>query len=114
MKLPDWIVMAAVTLIYALVAFWRLGGTVMPQTAWAPEQGESVVLEADVTCYELVYLPGLVPDANHYAARVGSSMRIESSQDGVYWEDVVGETGNDYVFRLENEGPDCDPAALCG
>lgn len=102
MKLPDWIVMAAVTLIYALVAFWRLGGTVMPQTAWAPEQGESVVLEADVTCYELVYLPGLVPDANHYAARVGSSMRIESSQDGVYWEDC-GETGNDYVFAWKTK-----------
>lgn len=93
----DWAVMAAITLVYGAVAFWRLGGTELPTTNWTPEEGQSVVLEADRTCQLLYYLPGLEPDGSHYRSRVGSSMKLESSEDGVTWEDC-GEVGNGYVF----------------
>lgn len=93
----DWALMAGITLVYGLTAFWRLGGTELPVTNWTPEEGQSVVLETDRTCHILYYLPGLEPDADHYRARVGSSMRIESSEDGATWEDC-GEVGDGYVF----------------
>ncbi len=96
----DWIVMGAVTLLYGAVGFWHLGGTQMPLTAWTPQEGESVVLMADKTCHTLYYLPGLTPDANHYAARTGSSMRVETSEDGINWTDC-GDTNNGYVFAWQ-------------
>jgi len=97
MSRADWAIMAGITLAYGVIAFWHLGGTVLPLSNWTPNEGESVVLEADSTCHILYYLPGLEPDADHYRARVGSSMRIESSEDGVSWEDC-GEVGDGWVF----------------
>lgn len=96
----DWIVMAGITLAYALVAFWHLGDRQMPVTNWTPAEGESVVLHGEEPCQTLFYLPGLAPDANHYAARVGSSMLIETSEDGVNWTSC-GETSNSGVFAWE-------------
>jgi len=93
----DWLVMGGVTLIYAFVAFWHLGGTVLPTTNWTPNEGESVVLHCGETANSLIFLPGLSPDANHYAARVGSSMKVETSMDGETWADC-GSTDNGYVF----------------
>ncbi len=93
----DWALMMGITLVYGIAAFWNLGGTVLPTTNWTPEEGQSVVLESDRTCHIIYYLPGLEPDSSHYRSRVGSSMRIESSEDGVTWEDC-GEVGNGYVF----------------
>ena len=61
----DWIVMAGITLAYALVAFWHLGDRQMPVTNWTPAEGESVVLHGEEPCQTLFYLPGLAPDANH-------------------------------------------------
>ncbi len=96
----DWLLMCGVTLIYGLVGFWRLGGTVMPQTSWTPAQGESVVLESEETCNNLYYLPGLVPDGDHYRARLGSAMLVETSEDGVTWNNC-GETKNGHVFAWQ-------------
>ena len=93
----DWIAMAGVTLVYGVVAFWHLGGTVLPTTNWTPNEGESVVLHCKETANNLIFLPGLSPDANHYAARVGSAMKVETSEDGENWTDC-GETKNSYVF----------------
>lgn len=94
---PDWALMLGITLIYGVVAFWQLGDRSLPLTNWTPEEGQSVVLETDRTCHILYYLPGLEPDGQHYRARVGSAMRVESSEDGVTWEDC-GELENAYVF----------------
>lgn len=93
----DWALMLGITAVYGLFAFWHLGGRSLPVTNWTPQEAESVVLQADSTCHVLYYLPGLEPDANHYRARVGSRMRIETSEDGVNWEDC-GETEDGYVF----------------
>ncbi len=98
----DWLLMCGITLIYALVGFWRLGGTAMPQTSWTPAEGESVILESEVTCNNLYYLPGLVPDSSHYRARLGSAMRVETSEDGVNWNDC-GETKNGHVFAWQTK-----------
>lgn len=97
MTRTDWIVMAGVTVAYGIAAFWHLGGTVLPTTNWTPSEGESVVLHCEETANSLIFLPGLAPDASHYAARVGSSMRVETSMDGETWVEC-GSTDDGYVF----------------
>ena len=76
-----------VTLAYACFAFSHLGDTQTALTSWTPQQGESVVLEADGECATLTYLPGVAPDSAHYAARVGVNIQVETSQDGETWTD---------------------------
>lgn len=114
----DWAIMLGVTLIYGLTAFWQLGGRSLPLTNWTPQEAESVVLQADSTCHILYYLPGLEPDEYHYRARVGSRIRVESSEDGVQWTDC-GELDNAYVFAwcrqyLETPGKYVRVTALDG
>lgn len=76
-----------VTLAYACFAFSHLGDIQTALTSWTPQQGESVVLEADGECATLTYLPGIAPDSAHYAARVGVNIQVETSQDGETWTD---------------------------
>ncbi len=77
----------AVTLLYGAFAFWHLGERQTANTSWAPAQGEQMVLEAEGACGEMIYLPGLVPDASHYAYRTGAKVQVETSDDGVTWFD---------------------------
>lgn len=97
----DWIVMAAVTLVYGAVAFWNLGGTKMPLTTWTPQEGEQAVLRCETQCNTLWLLPGLAPDENHYAARVGSSLLVETSNDGENWVEC-GSINDGFVFAWKN------------
>lgn len=83
----DWAALLLVTLAYACFAFSHLGDTQTALTSWTPQQGESVVLEADGECAILAYLPGIAPDSAHYAARVGVNIQVETSQDGETWTD---------------------------
>ena len=83
----DWAALLLVTLAYACFAFSHLGDTQTALTSWTPQQGESVVLEADGECATLTYLPGIAPDSAHYAARVGVNIKVETSQDGETWTD---------------------------
>ena len=99
MKSIDFLLLAAVTGLYAVAAFWNLGGTTMPQTSWAPEAGESIILQAEEPCDALYYLPGLVPDRDHRAARVGVNVKVEISEDGKIWQDSGNlRDSGDYVF----------------
>ncbi|MBE5818813.1 MAG: phospholipid carrier-dependent glycosyltransferase [Clostridiales bacterium] len=42
----DWIIMAVMTLVYAVVAFYQLGSTVMPQTYWTTSKaGEYFIID---------------------------------------------------------------------
>lgn len=93
----DWLLLGAVTLAYGLVAFWQLGDTAMPQTSWIPQQGQQVVLEADSPVEELLYLPGLTGDSQGYSYRVGTSVQVEVSDDGLTWTDC-GSLEGGYVF----------------
>ena len=95
----DFLLVAVVTGLYCVAAFWNLGGTEMPLTSWAPDAGESVVLQADGECDALYYLPGLAPNRDRRAARVGANIQVESSMDGKTWQDcgILKDSG-DYVF----------------
>lgn len=94
----DYIIMAAITLIYAVVAFTNLGDTTAPQTFYKPDKaGDSFVVEfnneeiiATVAYYDGI---GKVKDKPH--------LDVEYSLDGVNWEDF-GETATlKSVFRWE-------------
>ena len=95
----DFLLLAVVTGLYCIAAFWQLGGTKMPKTSWTPEAGESVILQGSEDCDALYYLPGLVPDRDHRAARIGANVRVETSEDGKLWQDCGNLKDNgDYVF----------------
>ena len=83
----DWAALLALTLVYACFAFYHLGDTSTAVTPWTPSEGEQAVLEADGECDTLLYLPGLAPDGNHYAARLGVNVQVETSRDGETWTD---------------------------
>lgn len=83
----DWAALLLMTLAYACFAFSHLGDTQTALTSWTPQQGESVVLEADGECATLTYLPSIAPDSAHYAAWVGVNIQVETSQDGETWTD---------------------------
>lgn len=83
----DGITAGAIAAAYAVAAFWALGSHVTALTPWTPAQGEAVVIEANNPADTLCFISGLVPDANHHAARLGMNVKIESSLDGVSWSD---------------------------
>lgn len=94
----DIICMLAVTVVYAVVAFWGLGSTSIPNTAWTPKEGDSVVLEASEEADLFRYVVGIAPDENHYTSRWGSNLKLETSNDMKTWKDN-GELNAGYVFQ---------------
>lgn len=95
----DVLLMAAITLLYSCVAFWHLGEHDTAVTPWTPAEGESVVLASADVCDSIYYLPGIAPDDNHYAARVGVNLKVETSLDGKEWIDCGNlSEGGTYVF----------------
>lgn len=95
----DWFALIAVTTLYGLVAFWNLGSHETALTSWTPEENGSVIFQAESDCDAIYYLPGLAPDQDHYAARTGANIRVETSADGKIWTDCgsLSESGT-YVF----------------
>ncbi len=93
----DWLCMGLVTLLYALVGFWDLGGHEAPLTPWTPQEGEQAVLAAERPAETLHYMAGIAPDSSHYAARVGAQVQVEVSDDGETWTDC-GTLPECYVF----------------
>lgn len=103
----DWFLTLGVTLLYAAVAFWHLGGHETALTSWTPREGEAAVLQAEGPCDVLYYLPGVAEgEPNRY--RTGVDLLVETSQDGVNWTDCgLLSSGSSYVFtwaqyRLEH------------
>lgn len=88
----DFIAMAAITVIYACVAFWRLGDMDAPQTEWRMGQGDELVFDFGETKYIdkvfcfLGYLEGRKFD-------------VYTSQDGSQWDSftVVNDNGESPV-----------------
>ncbi len=97
LRRPDIILMAGITLIYALVGFWQLGSNEMPNTPWLPDTGESVILEAEDYTDTVTYIAGIAPDNNHYAARIGVKCKLETSNDMKTWENH-GELYDAHVY----------------
>ena len=99
MRSIDFLLLALATGLYCVAAFWHLGGTKMPQTSWSPEAGESVILQGSEDCDALYFLPGLVPDEEHRAARIGVNVLVETSEDGKTWQDCGNlQDSGGYVF----------------
>ncbi len=104
----DLLAVAAVTLLYGTVAFWRLGDHRQTAlTAWTPTEGESVVLRGEALCDEICYLPGIAPAGNG-GSKAGVNFKVETSVDGLRWTEGPNlSEGGTYVFtwahyRLES------------
>lgn len=91
---------AAITLLYGTIAFWGLGDTATAVTPWVPNEGDSVVLQADSDVDVIYFLPGIASDSQNRAARVGANIKVELSTDGSSWQDCgkLSDSGT-YVFN---------------
>lgn len=87
MKRHDWGLMLAVTGLYACVAFWCLGSREMPVSCWAPQEGETVVLQLTCPARTMRYLPGLVVDTPGERSRTGMDGSLSVSVDGLVWSE---------------------------
>lgn len=96
----DLICIAAVTVIYGIVAFTNLGDHKTANTTWTPQNGESAVFETDDAYSEIFYLPGIAPADNNIGQRVGTNMRIEVSDDQTNWTVIAEDTdGSVYAWK---------------
>ncbi|MFK7693785.1 phospholipid carrier-dependent glycosyltransferase [Paenibacillus sp. HJGM_3] len=77
----DWILIAVITLLYAIIAFYRLGDTSAPETYWKPTPGDSVVLDLGQT--------ETIQKINVYSGIGGGRYKLETSRDGQQWEPVT-------------------------
>jgi dolichyl-phosphate-mannose-protein mannosyltransferase len=75
----DWLLMLAVTLIYAVFAFMNLGSAAAPQTSWtAQKAGEQVILDLQESgTFKLLYYGGI--------HQTKSNFTIAVSQDNRQW-----------------------------
>lgn len=103
----DLAVVGAITLVYGVVAFWNLGSTVTANTSWCPQNGESVILKTEGEYDSVTFLPGIAadvsPEQRYY--RVGTNIRIETSDDGVTWQlaaEISDADGSHAVYEWEN------------
>ena len=81
MQKLDYILMAALTLVYAVTAFYQLGDFTAPQTLWTGEAGDSAVIDLgqaqDVT------------EVRYYGEIPYGDFTVSFSDDGVSWRDEV-------------------------
>lgn len=77
MKLADWIILGAITVSYAVVAFTGLGTMSAPQTEWRSSMpGESVTIDlGEERTFDFTYYGGICD----------STFTVEFSSDGVNW-----------------------------
>ncbi len=96
----DWLLAGGIALAYGVLGFWCLGSISMPETAWAPQPGESVMFSLSQDGGALRYLPGLTVPVKGEAAHVGVDVAVEVSPDGVTWESA-GSLTDDSVFAWQ-------------
>lgn len=76
----DWIIVSAITIIYACIAFYNLGGFKAPQTTWSSNEENT----------ELVFDLGESRSIDHMYSFLGSyenrKFLVQSSDDGVNWQ----------------------------
>ena len=95
----DLLLAAAVTLVYGGVAFTNLGDHQTANTTWTPANGESVIFSTEDTYSEIYYLPGIAAAEDGIGQRVGTSMLIETSDDGETWSIAAQDTtGSVYAW----------------
>lgn len=109
LKRADYIIMAAVTLGYSVLAFANLGSTSAPQTSWVSSApGESVVIDlGSVETWRMEYYGGIC----------NSSFTVELSNDGANWTEpyhAVYDQGEIFrwIFYVPSEISDGDFSAV--
>lgn len=95
----DWLILLALTVVYAFTAFFRLGSTVNPQgwTDFADEQPHVVTLSQEIYLTKLMYYTGLGTGAYN----------VEISTDGENWLTLwtrEDEAGNTTYYWADAEG----------
>ena len=81
LKTADYVIMAAVTAVYAVAAFVNLGSTKAPQTAFvASQSGESVVIDLGEEKDWLM---------EYYGGICNTAFTVEVSNDGESWTEPV-------------------------
>lgn len=88
----DCLLMAAVTLLYAGVAYANLGATQAPQTSWVSSQsGESITFDlGDVKTFRAIYYGGIC----------NSTFTVQLSDDGENWsESAWAKYNQGEIFR---------------
>ena len=92
LKRPDALLMGAVTLLYAVLAFANLGVTSAPQNGWTASQGgEAVVFDLGQTeTWRMTYYGGIC----------NSTFTVELSDDGERWsEPTFAQYNQGEIFR---------------
>ena len=92
MRRVDYLLLAAITLIYSAVAFVNLGSTVAPQTSWTSSiSGEAVTIDlGQMQTFHLTYYGGIC----------NSSFTVSTSEDGVSWsEEQLAEYDQGQIFK---------------
>ena len=84
MQRLDYLLMAALTLVYAGFAFYQLGDTTAPQTLWEGRAGDSAVLDLGEVRE--------IGEFRYYGEIPYGDFAIEFSDDGVSWRGAVGQS----------------------
>ena len=92
MKAKDYVIMAAITLVYSVVAFVNLGTMAAPETAWTSTRaGETIVFDLGQTRdFHMTYYGGIC----------NSSFTVSFSEDGEVWtEEQLAIYDQGEIFR---------------
>ena len=84
MKRVDYILMAALTLVYAVTAFYQLGDFTAPQTLWTGNEGDSAVIDLGQAQD--------VSEVRYYGEIPYGDFTISFSDDGVSWSGEVAQS----------------------
>ena len=77
----DWLLMGALTLVYAVLAFYQLGDMTAPQTLWTGEAGDSAVLDLGQE--------ERLTEFRYYGEIPYGDFTVEFSTDGANWSGAV-------------------------
>ena len=96
MTVRDWIILAAITIVYSVLAFTNLGSMKAPQTAfvsYAPD--EEILFDLGKTReFQLLYYPGIHRNSSSGDEEIPSTFTIETSEDRDRWSEAY--TGSAY------------------
>lgn len=106
----DWCLILLITIPYAIVSFWQLGTTVLPETTWQPSSdsgSQDIVLElTGDTDFSAIYtIYGDADNTINPDSLAGTAnMVLTGSNDGITWEPVTTLKGGSIYEYSITEG----------
>ena len=102
----DWFCLGIIIVLFAIVAFYNLGSTHIPNSGWKPEEkGESVILEIEDHPIDKIYY-FLGTENNPNARSEEDVFLIEASDDLENWEEVTTIREHLFLFSWIKEDVD--------